>query len=127
MIVVCLLYFSQKHLSSIWTLSLTPAGLDSKKITDFLIPDIMRGIVEGFDSRDAEETNWEHFWIFVDFYYSMQPNYGIRCNEHMLGALWTHCTFSYQNMYGTTDYDYTTNIFSGIVLNSQGLDKSIVL
>lgn len=88
--------------------------MERNQIIDFVIPDIIEGTVERFESRDAEGNEVR---ILVDIcrflgdYAASLPELDVRKPSAEVPC--TRCTLRYQNIYGTPDYAYTTDIHSG--------------
>lgn len=102
--------------------------MDTDQIFDFVIPDIIRGTLEWFDSRYAQRNGMRTFLDLSGFLgdYLVSPQ-ALVVLKHSAGVTCPCGTFRSLNSYSTPKIEYTANIDSGHGLYTKSFDRSIFL
>lgn len=124
MILVGLLYFCREQLSSIRPLSNTAAGVDTNEVVDFLIPYVIQGAAEEFDSRDAQGNQMGAFLEICGFWGDYPASsQALKVKKHSAGAPCTNWVLGYQNRYGTPVNAYSTDIHCSHIPYTRSVDR----
>ena len=118
----------RRGIASIRTVSLTPPGISTNFILDYIIKDIVKAATEGIPSIDAHGNT---VYIFVDVvgFVGDYPESSkvIDVLSHSAGAPCTVCSFRYRNNDNDSKYAYTSMIHSGHSSFVRGMRRSLSL
>lgn len=105
---------SKKNQSTIRTISLTPKGISTNMVFDFIISDIVNGCVKGIECVDAYGEQVIIFLEVTGFVADYPASTSaIDVRGHMASSPCTHCTFPRQVLVGSSMFAYTTVFHSG--------------
>lgn len=101
--------------------------MDKNLNIDFLIRDEIKGAVEGFGSREAEDNKVRIFLDICRFKEDYPASSeALNAVKHNAGALCPHCTFCYSNTHVMQDYAYSPDIYSDDFYYTQRVDDLIL-
>ncbi len=104
---------SRRSQSSIRTVSLTPAGVSTNSVLNFLIEDLVRGTLEGFDCVDAFGNRVKVFFDVLGFIGDYPAATAVvDLKGHTALAPCGHCGFTLNRSEDQSTYAYTTSIHS---------------
>ena len=104
---------SRRSQYSIRTVSLTPAGVSTNLVIDFLVDDMVKGSIDGFECIDAFGNKVKVFLDIMGFigdYPAVSAVVDI--SGHNSTAPCTHCGFVFNKSAGMPVYAYTTSVTS---------------
>lgn len=104
---------SRRSQAVIRTVSVTPAGVSTNSVLDFLIEDLVNGCIEGIDCVDAFGEKVTVFLDIMGFIGDYPASSGVLdLKGHNATAPCTHCGFTFTKSPGSSMYAYTTSISS---------------
>ncbi len=104
---------SRRSQSTIRTISLTPAGVSTNSVIDFLIDDLVRGSIDGIDCVDAFGQIVRVFFDVMGFIGDYPASSAVvDLKGHNATAPCTHCGFTFNKSTGVSTFAYITSITS---------------
>ena len=102
---------SRRSQSSVRTVSLTPAGVSTNSVLEFIIEDLVVGSIDGFDCIDAFGEKVKVFFDIMGFLGDYPAASAVvDLNGHMATAPCTLCGFTFNKNPGMSTYAFTTSI-----------------
>lgn len=102
---------SRRSQSSVRTVSLTPAGVSTNSVLEYIIEDLVTGSIDGFDCVDAFGDEVKVFFDIMGFLGDYPAASGVvDLKGHMATAPCTVCGFTFNKKSGMSTYAFTTSI-----------------
>ena len=114
--------------TAVRTIALTPTGVSTNQVLDYIIPDIIQGMTEGFESVDADGTPVTIFIEVVGFigdYPELSKVTDVM--SHAAGKPCTLCIFRHRNLEDSSNYAYSITIHSCHTSFARSLRKTLAL
>ena len=104
---------SRRSQTTIRTLSLTPAGVSTNSVIEFLIEDLVHGCIEGFDCVDALGQKVKVYLDIMGFIGDYPASSSVvDLKGHNATAPCTSCGFTFNKSDDSSTYAYSTSIHS---------------
>ena len=104
---------SRRNQACIRTISLTPPGVSTNSVIDFIINDLVHGSIEGFECTDAFGENVKVFFDVLGFIGDYPAATAVvDLKGHTALAPCGHCGFTLNRSEHLSTYAYTTSIHS---------------
>lgn len=104
---------SRRSQTAIRTVSLTPAGVSTNSVIDFLVNDLVHGCIDGFDCIDAFGQKVKVFLDVMGFIGDYPASSSVvDLKGHNATAPCTQCGFTFNNSPDMSRFAYSTSIHS---------------